>query len=309
MTDSMPAVPEENKRRGAALWCYYIFAAAASVAGAVLRLVLLLYDYDFKLGLYKAGTVLPQVFTVFLGVSVALLLTIPLVCRNIALPTELPPVSTQLTFVSALTGFAMFATVVMQLIMRLSFEIGLSGWKSALASGLEIAMQAFALPSAAYFVAMAVRRDPYKPSTAALGFFPVLWASSYLMCVYFDMSTTLNNPLRILEQASLIVVMAFMLMELRCLVGKAKPHIYITFGMTAMVMVTSSSLPTLLLTMARKMDVSVDTIYDAAKVCLAAYIAVRLADMIRAAGRDTAEKQPVAESEAASGGTGEAASS
>lgn len=284
MTDSMPAVPEENKRRSAVLWRYYVFAAAASVAGAVLRLVLLLYDYDFKLGLYKAGTVLPQVFTVFLGVSVALLLTIPLVCRNIALPTELPPVSTKLTFVSALTGFAMFATVVMQLIMRLSFDIELSGWKSTLASGLEIAMLAFALPSAAYFIVMAVRRDPYKPSTTALGFFPVLWASAYLMCVYFDMSTTLNNPLRILEQASLIVVMAFMLMELRCLVGKAKPHIYITFGMTAMVMVTSSSLPTLLLTMARKMKVSVDTIYDAAKICLAAYIAVRLADLIRAAG-------------------------
>lgn len=295
MTDTMPAVPEKNKKRVALLRSYYAFAVAASAAGAVIRLVLLLYDYDFKLGLYKAETVLPQVFTAVLAVSVALLLTTVIVCRNTALPAELPPVSTKLTFVSALTGFAIFATVVMQLLMHLSFDIELSGWKSALASGLEIAMQAFALPSAAYFIVMAVRRDPYKPSTAALGFFPVLWASAYLMCVYFDISTTLNNPLRILEQASLIVVMAFMLMELRCLVGKAKPHYYVAFGMTAMVMVTSSSLPTLLLTIVKKMEVSVDTIYDAAKICLAAYIAVRLADMIRAAGRDTAEKQSVAE--------------
>lgn len=282
MTDSTaPGTPAQKKKRGSLFGAYLAFAALAAAAGAAIQLALLLTDYNFKLGLYKSGSVLPEVFAALLLAAVAALLTLPIIGRNRELPETLPPVGRTLTFVSALTGFAMLATVVMQLYMNLSFEITLEGWKSTLASGLEIAMLVFALPSAGYFVVMAVRRDPYRRSTAALGFFPVLWAAAYLMCVYFDTSTTLNNPLRIIEQAALIALMVFMLMELRCLVGRAKPQLYMTFGMIALVMVTASSLPTLILTLAMKMSVSVDTIYDAAKLCLAAYIAARLTSVIR----------------------------
>ena len=85
--------------------------------------------------------------------------------------------------------------------------------------------------------------------------------------------------------------------------GKAKPHIYITFGMIVMVMVTSASLPTFLLTLAMKMKVSVDTIFDATKLCIAAYAAVRVADMIRAAGKSEAQTEGMADIQ--SGGTSE----
>lgn len=303
MTDTIPASSEKRAKKVKFLWFFYVFAIVASAAGTLLRLVVLLYDYDYELGLYKSDAVLPQIFRAVLIVCVAALLTTIKAGGQAGLPGRLLPVGRLLTFISALAGFSMFATVVMQLLMKLSFEISLQGWKSTLASGLEVAMQVFALPSALYFIVMAVRQNPYRPSTAALGFFPVLWAAAYLMCVYFDTSTTLNNPLRILEQASLIMVMVFMLMELRCLVGKAKPHIYITFGMIVMVMVTSASLPTFLLTLAMKMKVSVDTIFDATKLCIAAYAAVRVADMIRAAGKSEAQTEGMADIQ--SGGTSE----
>lgn len=280
MTDT---VKENSRGKSKILWGFYIFAVASSAACVILRLLVLIFDFDFNLGLYKPDAVLPQVFAAFLVfVIIALLFSIK-IGNDARLPDKLPPVSRLLTFISALAGFSMLATVAMQLIMKVSFEITLTGWKSTLASGLELAMQVFALPTALYFIVMAVRQNPYRASTAALGFFPVLWAAAYLMCVYFDTSTTLNNPLRILEQASLVVVMAYLLMELRCLVGKARPNLYIAFGMILMVMVASSSLPTFLLTIARRMNLSVDTMFDATKICIAVYAAVRVADMIKSA--------------------------
>ena len=282
MTDTVPVNADKKAK---SLWGFYIFAVAASVVGATLRLLVVLYDYDFKLGLYNQGAILPHIFNAFLLASIVVLLFSVLLGRRASLPTELPRVGRLLTFISSLTGFSMIATAVMQLLMRVSFEIMLAGWKSTLASALEIAMQVFALPTALYFILMAVRQNPYRPSTAALGFFPVLWSAAYLMCVYFDTSTTLNNPLRILEQASLIVVMAFLLMELRCLVGKAKPHLYIAFGMILMVMVASSSLPTFLLTLAGKLKVSVDTIFDTTKLCIVVYAAVRVANVNKGSGQ------------------------
>lgn len=295
MTDSVLANPEKNKNIKA-LWSYYIFAIIASVAGVVLRFMLLVRDYDFDLGLYKTDTVLPTIFRIVLFISVVCILTSIWTTKRSDLPDTLPPVGRFLTFVSSLAGFSMIATLVMRLLKNLTFQMLLEGWKSSLASGLEIAMQIFTIPTALYFIVMAVRQDPYKPSTAALGFFPVLWSAAYLMCIYFDTSTTLNNPLRILEQFSLIVVMAFLLMELRCLVGKPKPHVYIAFGMAVMVTVSAASLPTFLLVLAMKMRLTVDTVFDAAKLCIAVYAAVRVADMIRAAGRGIPVTEQVAES-------------
>jgi hypothetical protein len=291
-----PMTNRTNKKKNMLLGGYLIFAGIAAAASAAVQLMLLLTDYDFTLGLYNSGSVLPETFAVLLLAAVAILLTLPIIGKKTELPSVLPPVSRGLTFVSALTGFALIATVVMQLFMNLTFEISLEGWKSILAAALEIAMLVFALPSAGYFIIMAIRREPYRRSTAALGFFPVLWAASYLMCVYFDTSTTLNNPLRIIEQAALIALMVFMLMELRTLIGRAKPHLYMMFGMIALVMITASSLPSLILTLAMKMSVSVDTIYDAAKLCLAAYIAVRLTSVVRAKTTETTETIETTES-------------
>lgn len=281
MTDTQPTLKPAKKKRSAVFCAYLIFSLTAAVAAACVQLFLLLTDYDFTLGLYNSGSTLPSLFAVLLLVAVTALLTLPLVGRKIAMAPALPPVGRGLTFISALTGFALIATVVMQLFLGLAFNTELEGWKSSLAAVLGVAMLIFAAPSAAYFIVMAVRRDPYRRSTTALGFCPVLWSATYLMCVYFDTSTTLNNPLRIIEQAALISIMVFLLMELRYLIGRASPHLYMMFGMITLVMVTASSLPTLILTLAMKMPVSVDTIYDAAKLCIAAYTAVRVGSVIR----------------------------
>ncbi len=282
MIDSTPVGAPIQKKRAGMFGAYLIFTVAAALAAAGLQLYLLLTDYDFTLGLYKSGSSLPTVLAALLVAATAVLLTLILTGRKYKMSDALPPVGRGLTFISALTGFAMIGTVVMQLMLGLKYKMMFEGWKSALATGLEVCLLAFALPSALYFIVMALRRDPYQRSTAALGFFPVLWAAAHLMCVYFDASTTFNNPLRILEQAALIAVMLFFLMELRYLIGRAKPLLYLAFGMITLLLIAASSLPTFIMILLMKMDLSVDTIYDAAKLCMAMYIAARLVGVIRA---------------------------
>ena len=80
-------------------------------------------------------------------------------------------------------------------------------------------MAIFSVPTGIYFVLNALRKANDQTMTL-LGFFPVLWAATCLLRIYFEVGAAVNDPIRILFQLSFVAVMLAFLFELRLRIKK-----------------------------------------------------------------------------------------
>ena len=250
----------------------FVCSCIAAAILAVMRTLALYFYYEEGLGLMESGAVLPKVTDLLAVICVCISVLIPLIFfKNKKMPTSLPNPGPSVISTGILCGLAMIG--LFAFLMYRGVNPSVAG------SGLVVwtIMLIFMIPAALYFFKTANSKHPFSRASAALGFAPILWAAFFLISVFFERDTTLNNTIRVYTQMSLISVMVFFLNEVRFLVCKAKPLLYCGMGSAAVIVIALSSIPKLICALLCSIEFSSDIVYGIIELFLLLAIVCRMA--------------------------------
>lgn len=262
----------------------FIAVCAAAVVLAAARSWLMLAYYDGASTIWEAGTVLPAVLNVItLAAALAAACLPAAVIRKDGSNIKLPGKTGRFTsFAAMLCGFTVIALPVLCYIYCSGGEVTQYTGNMSLAAQIVVILAAvFAVPAAMRFFMIALGREPFGKISSAFGFFAVLWTAAFLMTVYFDRSSLLNDPLRVMTQLSLLITMAYLLFELRMNVSVPKPRALLGAAFAAIVVSSSSVIPKLVYILAKNPGASVITVYTMTEACILLYIASQCVAVIR----------------------------
>lgn len=234
---------------------YLVFSLIIAAVFTFLQTDLLYFFYDTDVFLFAADTELPQIYYTALLICVLLVASSFIFFRKETFPEQLPQTKSITVFVSSLCGCILLILFIIK-IYNLVINIEYIAWN--LHSGLKLLAALCAVPAAIYFVVIAIKKDPYKKTTAILGFFVVLWATFNLMGEYFNMNTPLNNPVRVLHQISYISIMLFFLYDAGYSADIRKPVLYHLYGYLAILFISLSTIPTIILNLFNLKAVTID---------------------------------------------------
>lgn len=226
------------------LLIYLGIVGALSALGAALRTAALFGDYDAAIGYYRTSAVLPDVFHVLTVVSVVIALALVLFLRGKTLKSSLPTLGapskiSALTLMIALAALALYYMYLLAAPEKAVYGSVVSGASSA------VWVIAFicAIPGVIYFLALALGKKKKGEAQALLGFFVIFFVLMSLAATYFDFTTAMNSPNKLLLQVSYMAVMIYMLFELRYFLGRAKPKAYGAVSLAALYLCFTVSVP------------------------------------------------------------------
>lgn len=255
---------------------YVVSAGILSIAAAIVMTVFNYTFYDFELTLYehKAPT-----FAICMIVISALIFfaTCFLTLKTDLLPLRYPKKNGMLTGVMLLLcAGALCATVLLQLFAkeddRLVQLFNANTQMMSTAAFLIRVSLVTAIIAAAYFV-LAFVTDKVMP---ALSILTGIWALSYMMRVYYDMSTVVMDPIRMMSILSAACVAMFMIAETRIGMEKPAPRYYVFAGLVAAFVCFMSGFSKVMLFLLGKSALEVQTAYDLFELIFAIYAYSRL---------------------------------
>lgn len=251
---------------------YFRISVLLTLLAVLGQSLLYFLSFDCTLYLYERGP-LPTVLGVCVALAVLFMLSFILTAKKEEVKDSLPPLGRSATFTAALTGFFILATLLLALLYSLN---GLE--TDALSTPVAVAANIFSIPAACYFFITALNPSPNPKTHAAFGCTLVIWLILYTLAGYFHMNFSINSPLKVYNQIALLSAMLYFLHEVRYSLGRQKPAQHKAFGMAAMLLLATASLPTLLLTFSFRISITSDTIYYLAELAMALYIFTRLSD-------------------------------
>ncbi|MHB1154752.1 MAG: hypothetical protein ACYCWE_19155 [Eubacteriales bacterium] len=275
---------ETETKKPAAPKLFFITTAVLAVAATLIQTILFYSDYDEKLNLYNTGVTLPGILYIAVFIAALFCAAAYFITKDNAQTQILPPPDRFVVFAAILSGFQLLASVLFNLYYYMT------GMYTGMTS-LRTAVLITAIPAAVYFIITAMSRNPKKTVLILCGFFTIIWAALYLMCIYFDMSSPLNSPIRVLNQLSLITIMLYFIFEIRYLLGKPRPRFYLPASLLAMLFISLSSVSDLLLTFAGFRTSTNDTVFRIAEVAILLYITARLRSVVMNNKISPAEQQ------------------
>ncbi|MBR2479277.1 MAG: hypothetical protein IKB47_02605 [Clostridia bacterium] len=260
------------------VWLYASFILAG--LAAILLTVALFTDYDSSSGYFKTSiiySIFKGMCIVVCGLAVVTVLTTPKGALNGDSPLSAP-----IVFPSAFLALVFFCGGMILLGALLGLSIVCDTFTGvATADPALLGVGAlFSFGSVVYFILNCFPKDGKLSERHALfGFSVPIAAAIYLSISYFDLSVSINAPIKLMTQLALIFSMLWMLYELRVPLKKPMPRLYFAFGILALFFSGTASLPYLIGGAANLIKSTVfPTYYLYVFVSLAmfCYIAVRL---------------------------------
>lgn len=268
----------------------------AGVAGAVLltawQVVMMGFFYDSQLHFFEEGAALTVLqCLVVLVLLLAAVGGVLLSRKSVRCSGTLPALSSAEALLSALCGFFLLATVIMQLIYSVSgldvekYDISRSvflaflsrtGESAVLSQTLQSVALLCALPGSFYFLYPAFSEKPKESVRAAFGLFFLVWAALSVLVTNFQMDIPMNSPERLGSMAALVCILLFTVSEQRFLYGRGKLGALYATGTLAMAFAFADGLSSLLYAFAGRLEMGISTIYACVELSLALYAAVRL---------------------------------
>lgn len=249
----------------------FIITIVLSLAAAIFQTVLYLNRYDETLMLYKRGQT-PTVFYIVCTVVGILLLLSFLLFRRDSVPQSLAQPGRLINFAALFCGFFLASSILLYLIYFLS---GITPDMSV----LRMASIVTALPAALYFLVTALSTQPSRKLLALSGFFIVIWGLLFLLNLYFDMSVPMTSPARPLGYLSLFAIMFYFLLEIRFILGSAKPRLYLSVSLMSIFVLSLTCVPNFIL-IATGLRTSNDSIFHIAEACILFYILTRMISVL-----------------------------
>lgn len=273
---------KNSGRRWFLLLCIFLLVAA------VLQSVLYLTCYDSEIGLYKQGFptgVLKAGYFVVALLLVSGCVCLPLLIIKKTKPDCFPSLQTKKSsltadFFALLSAASIAATLITQLI-RVYAEDPLSilllnpSDANATARTMLLVSLGLALPATLYFIGLYARKNWTYPLV-----FTILWVCTYMLRVYFDVSSLLMSPTRLLTIAAMAVTVLFLLAELRHARSIFSPMMYAVTATLTALFAGVSGFSGLLLTAVGPLEPSTETPYFAFQLTIALFALFRLKAMM-----------------------------
>ena len=197
-----------------------------------------------------------------------------------------------LVFSSALTGCFLLGASIMQGIAVFTDPIwthNLGGYIKE--NTFDFALFFIAILSAIYFFKTAYLKaagnnsDDAAPKLSQgyiiFSFFPVIWTFLNIFKCFFDMSKSVNSPIRIYELVSFLAISLYFVAESRMLVGKRETGKFFSSAYMAILLISLSSLPHLVLSSFWILETSTPLMVYGVQLSFLIYIAARIYSQIK----------------------------
>lgn len=257
--------------------CTSIIVAALT---AILLTLSVFLSYDASPN-YLRPALIPYVFEALLIVSIIFALSAFFTIPKNELSGD-SPITLPVSFVSIVFAAILAAAAVIVYCVALNFGSFATDFASiaSVSPTLLLVTGILTLISIVYFTFNCfVTDDSQKYKHALLGFAIPLTAALYVSISYFDISVSMNAPIKLLFHYSLISFMIWSLYELRAIIGKPMPRVYFVFGLITLIFSASASIPWLIAFGAGKLTGSVFPsyiLYTALSLAACIYTATRL---------------------------------
>ncbi len=126
---------------------------------------------------------------------------------------------------------------------------------------LTIAAAAASIFSILHFVFTAIDEKKHSGRRAKFGLFTVIMLALYASYLYFSVELPLNSRTKITDQMAYLSAAVFFLYETRISLGREKWRGYISYGFTAAALMAYSSIPSIIIYIARG-DIISNSIYE-----------------------------------------------
>ena len=261
---------ETETKKSAAPKLFFVTASVLTIAAMVIQTLLFIKFYDERLNLYNTEiSGVPGIFYTAIFIASLFCAASYFAAKDNERTKILPAPDRFVVFSSILCGFQLAAAVFFNIYYYMT------GIYTGITL-LRVVVLITAVPAAAYFIITAFSPKPNENILVICGFSVIIWAALYLMCVYFDMSSPLNSPVRILEQLSLITIMLYFVFEIRFLLKKPRPRLYLPVSLLAMLFISLSSVSDLILTFSGFRSSTQDTVFGIFQAAAALYITARV---------------------------------
>jgi len=253
-----------------------VFASlAAAVVLGVLQTVAMLTCYEFEVMLYYRDAVLPNIINVLLVLSVVLISAAVFVTSyKKELPVRMSKIGIGGSFFAAISAFLIFGSFAVEFIMFFVFKItpviGMQAQRIFV-----IARIIFALPAGMFMLVTALGKRLTRTMSAVFSFCLVMWLAMCLITAYFDMTSPLNSPPRVLSILAYTSLMITSLLAMRFGINLPKSATWIAASMITAVLGAASAFPPLVLTTLGRYPLDSSTMAYAAQLALTIYCTVR----------------------------------
>ncbi len=219
---------------------YIVLATVVSVGAAFFQHILE-HSYLDRNGLYKSGVLTPEIFVVYAVLSALLILTVVFFLRFDIVPKEMKNGNVNTSIVSVLAAVALVYTAIT--FFKTDVPFYAQGTSEYMVQRMKLFASVVAFPAALYFMMTAFMGKAKSKITPYLSFFPLLWTLFYVMSLYFDRSTLINNPVKSLCQLALVVLMLYQLYEIRAQIGRAKMVASFVFSLLSTLFLSAAFVP------------------------------------------------------------------
>ena len=255
-----------------------VVMSVITLIGAAFLTIFELAFYDTGTNLFSRGA--PSwIIVLFSAVSILFSLISSLLIHAETFPITYTEKNSKFTdFAGLLCAAVLILTFAVQF-MRLGnvtdhlTQLWLTTDKTLAAAVRMLRISAFlALVASVYFIFSFIT----KKNNAILAIVFCLWIFAYLLRIYYDMSSLVVDPLRKLTIAALCSILLFMCAEIRMIVGKPSPRLFVCFGFIALFFCGASGVSKLIITLKDSDGFGIQSIYDCFEVVFALYVLSRL---------------------------------
>jgi hypothetical protein len=201
----------------------YVFSSLIlSLIAALLFTAAYFISFDSYIGYFSTSAILPGIAMSVTLLTLAWIFSSLLIIPKNSVRTDAVPYGKGSKFTSAVC----FAGFVIYTLYRLIFSRTIATVPGLLTFFCIIAG---ALASI-YFLMTALNKGSASARVYA-GFAPEFWAALSMTEAYLNKNIAMNNPFKIAQMMAMLSLMLFMIYELRFLLGRAMPRLFLAFAL------------------------------------------------------------------------------
>lgn len=160
--------------------------------------------------------------------------------------------------------------------IKLNNPFAKNALNETLISYIAFALGVLAILSVAHFILAALVTKSKDTRRADFGLITVVFLALYATYLYFNTELPINAPAKIIDQSAYLAAALFFLYETRISIGREKWRAYRAFGLIALILTAYSSIPALIVYMAKGEVISNTITETVLSFTLSLFIGARL---------------------------------
>lgn len=246
-------------------------APLLSLIAVILQCISLFREFEEDRGYFAASAPVHTALLCFSAVAVLSFAVWAVIFRR----EFSPPVYTGSLTVFFSSSF-MVATL---LVLAISGLLTIASAAGMVAAFLLLA-SILALISVVYFALFLHPASPISTGRGMLGIAPAFFSLFMAMVLYFDQTTQMNHPAKLLSLLAFLLIAIYSLGECRGLFCRQAPALQFFLTATAMLVSAVASVPNILYTLVKGQELVLSTVYDFVLFAYGLYMLARLLQML-----------------------------